>query len=158
MTMKYPVTPEGLEKLNVELRQLKTVDRPEIIKIIANARELGDLSENAEYHSAKEKQGFIEGKIADLEDKISRAEVIDITKLEGDDVKFGATVELCDLDSETTIKYKIVGTDEADIKLGYISFTSPISNGLIGKRPGDIVDIRTPGGVKSYEIVNVLYR
>lgn len=158
MTMKYPVTPEGLEKLNVELRQLKTVDRPEIIKIIANARELGDLSENAEYHSAKEKQGFIEGKIADLEDKISRAEVIDITKLEGDDVKFGATVELCDLDSEMTIKYKIVGADEADIKLGYISFTSPISNGLIGKRPGDIVDIRTPGGVKSYEIVNVLYR
>lgn len=157
MSDKYPVTPEGFKKLNDELRELRTVERPQIIKAISNAREMGDLSENAEYHSAKEKQGFVEGKIADLENKISRAEVIDITKLEGDDIKFGSTVELCNLDNESIIKYKIVGVDEADIKKGYISFTSPISKGLMGKKKGDIVDITTPGGIKSYEVVNVLY-
>lgn len=158
MNGKYPVTPEGFNKLNDELRELKSVERPKIIQAIASARELGDLSENAEYHSAKEKQGFIEGKIASLEDKVSRAEVIDITKLDGSDVKFGSTVELCNLDDSSVITYKIVGVDEADIKKGYISFTSPISSGLIGKKKGDIVDITTPGGVRSYEIVNVVYR
>lgn len=157
MSERYPVTPEGFEKLNNELRELKSVERPQIIKAISSARELGDLSENAEYHSAKEKQGFIEAKIADLEEKISRAEVIDITKLDGDDVKFGATVKLCNLETDQSITYRIVGVDEADIKKGYISFTSPISKSLIGKRTGDIVDVNTPGGVKSYEVIEVLY-
>lgn len=154
---KYPVTPKGFEKLNSELRHLKTVERIHVINAIASAREMGDLSENAEYHSARERQGFIEGKIAELEDKISRAEVIDIKKLPGNDVKFGSTVEMCDLDTDIKIRYTIVGADEADIKNGYISFTSPIAKGLIGKKKGDIVDIKTPGGTKSYEIVQVLY-
>lgn len=157
MSERYPVTPEGFEKLNSELRELKSVERPQIIKAISSARELGDLSENAEYHSAKEKQGFIEAKIADLEEKISRAEVIDITKLDGSDVKFGATVKLCNLETDQSITYRIVGVDEADIKKGYISFTSPISKSLIGKKTGDVVDVNTPGGVKSYEVMEVLY-
>jgi len=154
---KYPMTPEGFNKMKDELNNLKNVERPSIIAAIQAARELGDLSENAEYHSAKEKQSFIEGKIADLEVKVSRAEVIDVTKLSGNDVKFGTTITLEDLDEEVSLTYKIVGIDESDVKRGYISFTSPIAKGLIGKEEGDIILIQTPGGEKNYEIKKVEY-
>jgi len=152
---KYPMTPEGFNKMKDELSNLKNVERPTIIAAIQAARELGDLSENAEYHSAKEKQSFIEGKIADLEVKVSRAEVIDVTKLSGNDVKFGTTVTLEDLDEEICLTYKIVGIDESDVQKGYISFTSPIAKGLIGKEEGDIILIQTPGGEKNYEIKKI---
>ena len=154
---KYPMTPKGFNKMKEELNNLKNVERPAIIAAIQAARELGDLSENAEYHSAKEKQSFIEGKIADLEVKVSRAEVIDVTKLNGNDVKFGTTITVEDLDEEVSLTYKIVGIDESDVKKGYISFTSPIARGLIGKEEGDIIQIQTPGGEKNYEIKKVEY-
>lgn len=151
------MTPEGFNAMRDELNNLKNVERPSIIAAIQAARELGDLSENAEYHSAKEKQSFIEGKIADLEAKLSRAEVIDVKKLQGDDVKFGTTITVDDLDDDVSITYKIVGIDESDIKRGYISFTSPIAKGLIGKTKGDIILIKTPGGEKNYEITKIEY-
>ena len=154
---KYPITPEGFNAMRYELNNLKNVERPSIIAAIQAARELGDLSENAEYHSAKEKQSFIEGKIADLEAKLSRAEVIDVKKLQGDDVKFGTTITVDDLDDDISITYKIVGIYESDIKRGYISFTSPIAKGLIGKTKGDIILIKTPGGEKNYEITKIEY-
>lgn len=154
---KYPMTPMGFDSLKEELSNLKNVERPEIIKAIQVAREMGDLSENAEYHSAREKQSFIEGKIYDLEVKLANAEVIDITKLTGDDVKFGATVTIVDLDADKNIKYRIVGIDEANIEKGLISFNSPIARGLISKREGDIVIINTPGGEKSFEIKQIEY-
>lgn len=154
---KYPVTPSGFNRLKEELSNLKTVERPAIIQAIQSAREMGDLSENAEYHSAKEKQGFIEGRIADIESKLSRAEVIDITKLKGDDVKFGSTILVVDLDEDTEKKFKIVGIDEADVNSGLISFNSPIAKGLIGKKIGDFVTIQTPGGEKSFEIKKIEY-
>lgn len=154
---KYPMTPLGFNSLKEELSNLKNVERPEIIKAIQVAREMGDLSENAEYHSAREKQSFIEGKISDLEVKLAKAEVIDITKLTGDDVKFGSTVTIVDLDTDKNIKYRIVGIDEANIEKGLISFNSPIARGLISKREGDIVIINTPGGEKSFEIKQIEY-
>src|SRR5574338_370392 len=152
---RIPMTVTGLKRLEEELNQLKNVERHEIIKHIAEARAHGDLSENAEYHAAKEKQSFIEGRVAEIEDKIARAQVIDPTKLSGDQVKFGATVNLVDEDSGDKAKYKIVGEDESDVKAGKISITSPIARALIGKEEGDVVEVMAPGGPKSYEIVKV---
>jgi transcription elongation factor GreA len=155
---KLPMTREGFEKLQAELKQLKTVDRHEVIKAIASARELGDLSENAEYHAARERQGFIEGRIAELEDKLARADVIDVKLLNGTSVKFGASVKLIDEDTEETLSYQIVGDDESNLSKGKISLSSPLAKALIGKDAGDSVDVRTPGGVKSYEIIEVAFR
>lgn len=155
---KLPVTREGFEKLQAELKQLKTIDRHEVIKAIASARELGDLSENAEYHAARERQGFIEGRIAELEDKLARADVIDVKLLNGSSVKFGASVRLIDEDTEETLSYQIVGDDESNLSKGKISLSSPLAKALIGKDAGDSVDVRTPGGVKSYEIIEVTFR
>ncbi|QOL19743.1 transcription elongation factor GreA [Candidatus Bodocaedibacter vickermanii] len=154
---KLPMTREGFEKLQNELKQLKTVDRHEVIKAIASARELGDLSENAEYHAARERQGFIEGRIAELEDKLARADVIDVKLLNGTSVKFGASVKLIDEDTEEAVAYQIVGDDESNLSKGKISLSSPLAKALIGKESGDSVDVRTPGGVKSYEIIEVAF-
>jgi len=156
---KLPMTASGLACLQEELKHLKNVERYTIIKAISEAREHGDLSENAEYHAARERQGFIEGRIKELEDKIARSEVIDVSKLSGKDVKFGATVTLVDEDTEEHITYQIVGMDEADIKKGLLSIISPLARALIGKSVGDTCDITTPGkGHKSYEIIDVVYR
>jgi transcription elongation factor GreA len=155
---KLPMTREGFEKLQAELKQLKTIDRHEVIKAIASARELGDLSENAEYHAARERQGFIEGRIAELEDKLARADVIDVKLLNGASIKFGASVKLIDEDTEETVSYQIVGDDESNLSKGKISLSSPLAKALIGKDAGDSVDVRTPGGVKSYEIIEVAFR
>jgi transcription elongation factor GreA len=156
---KIPMTAPGLVRLQEELRQLKTVERPGIIKAIAEARAHGDLSENAEYHAARERQSFIEGRIVELEDKTSRAEVIDISKLSGKIVTFGATVALADEDTDEKSVYQIVGTDEADIALKRLSVTSPLARALIGKTVGDSVEVSTPrGGAKSYEIIKVEFR
>ncbi|MFT3727787.1 MAG: transcription elongation factor GreA [Terricaulis sp.] len=154
---KVPMTAEGYEALDAELKRLKTVERPSIIAAIAEARGHGDLSENAEYHAAKERQSFIEGRVAELEDKIARSQVIDVSKLSGKQVKFGATVQLLDEDSGDKSKYKIVGEDEADVKAGKISISSPIARAMIGKEEGDVVEVMAPGGAKSYEIVKVKY-
>ncbi|MCP5322539.1 MAG: transcription elongation factor GreA [Candidatus Paracaedibacteraceae bacterium] len=154
---KLPMTREGFEKLQAELKQLKTIDRHEVIKAIASARELGDLSENAEYHAARERQGFIEGRIAELEDKLARADVIDVKLLNGTSVKFGATVKLTDEDTDETVTYQIVGDDESNLSRGKISLSSPLAKALIGKEIGDSVDVRTPGGVKSYEVIEVAF-
>ena len=155
---KVPLTVKGSEKLRAELQELKGVQRPSIITAIAEARAHGDLSENAEYHAAKERQGWIEGQIAEIEDKISRAQVIDVSKLSGKQVKFGATVTVVDEDTEDKSRYQIVGEHEADVKQGRISVTSPIARSLIGKEEGDVVEVNTPGGVKAYEIVKVEWR
>lgn len=152
------MTREGFEKLQNELKQLKTVDRHDVIKAIASARELGDLSENAEYHAARERQGFIEGRIAELEDKLARADVIDVKLLNGTSIKFGASVRLIDEDTEEAVAYQIVGDDESNLSKGKISLSSPLAKALIGKAAGDSVDVRTPGGVKSYEVVEVAFR
>jgi transcription elongation factor GreA len=154
---KIPMTAEGYQALDAELKRLKTVERPSIIAAIAEARGHGDLSENAEYHAAKERQSFIEGRVAELEDKIARSQIIDVSKLSGKQVKFGATVQLLDEDSGGKSKYKIVGEDEADVKAGKISISSPIARALIGKEEGDVVEVMAPGGAKSYEIVKVKY-
>lgn len=154
---RFPITQKGYERLLEEIRTLKTVERPAVIQAIAEARELGDLSENAEYHAAREKQSFIEGRIVDLEDKSSRAEVIDISKLSGPVVKFGAKVQLLDEDSEKSFTYIIVGEYEADISKGLLSLSSPISRALIGKEEGDSVEVETPKGIKDYEITKVEY-
>lgn len=154
---KLPMTREGFEKLQNELKQLKTVDRHEVIKAIASARELGDLSENAEYHAARERQGFIEGRIAELEDKLARADVIDVKLLDGKSIKFGASVKLIDEDTEENVAYQIVGDDESNLSKGKISLSSPLAKALIGKSAGDSVDVRTPGGVKSYEVIEVAF-
>ncbi len=154
---KFQITKEGYEKLKSEIDNLKNVERPNIIKAIAEARELGDLKENAEYHSAKDKQGFIEAQISDLEDKFLRSEVFDIKNLSGDKVLFGATVVLEDLDSEKKVTYKIVSEFESDIDQGLISSNSPVARALIGKELGDDVEIRTPGGVVSYEILEIKF-
>ncbi|ANP47014.1 transcription elongation factor GreA [Candidatus Viadribacter manganicus] len=151
------MTAEGYTALDAELKRLKTAERPAVIQAIAEARAHGDLSENAEYHAAKERQSFIEGRVAELEDKIARAQIIDISKLSGKQVKFGATVNLLDEDSGAKAKYKIVGEDESDVKGGKISITSPIARALIGKEEGDVVEVMAPGGPKSYEIVKVKY-
>jgi transcription elongation factor GreA len=152
---RIPMTADGFKALEVELNQLKNVDRHEIIKAIAEARAHGDLSENAEYHAAKEKQSFIEGRVIELEDYIGRAEVIDISKLSGNTVKFGATVTLVDEDTEAKRKYQIVGDFEADAKKGRISISSPIARALISKSKGDTVEVAAPGGARSYEILKV---
>lgn len=155
---KIPLTVKGAEKLRAELHRLKTVDRPAVIQAIAEARAQGDLSENAEYDAAKEKQGFIEGRIADLEGKLSNAQLIDPATLDAEGrVVFGATVKLEDLESGDIVTYQIVGDDEADIKLGQISVSSPIARALIGKHAGDTVEVQAPGGVREYEILDVLY-
>ena len=151
------MTAEGYQALDVELKRLKTVERHSVISAIAEAGQHGDLSENAEYHAAKERQSFIEGRLAELEDKIARAQIIDVSKLGGKQVKFGATVNLVDEDSGDKSKYKIVGEDESDVKGGKISVTSPIARALIGKEEGDVVEVMTPGGPKSYEIVKVKF-
>lgn len=153
---KIPMTPKGLAAMNGELKQLKSVERPAIIKAIAEAREHGDLSENAEYHSAKEKQSFIEGRIKELEGSISLAQVIDPATLSGP-IKFGATVELVDEETEEEKSYMIVGEAEADIERGLLNIKSPIARALIGKEEGDSVEVRTPGGAKSFEIVKISY-
>ncbi|WP_421706982.1 transcription elongation factor GreA [Algihabitans sp.] len=157
MTEKFPMTAEGYERLEVELKQLKTQARPDVIKAIAEAREHGDLSENAEYHAARERQSFIEGRVAELEDKISRAQVIDPTKLSGDTVKFGATVTVVDEDTDEEVTYQIVGELEADVKDGKIAVTSPIARALVGKAEGDSVEVATPKGAKAYEILKVAF-
>lgn len=157
MNDKVPMTAEGFARLEEELRHLKTVARPEVIKAIAEAREHGDLSENAEYHAARERQSFIEGRLAELEDKISRAQVIDPTKLSGDTVKFGATIRVVDEDTEEEICYQIVGETEADVKAGRIAVTSPIARAMIGKSIGESVEVTTPRGTKAYEILEIQY-
>jgi len=155
---KIPLTAKGAEKLREELRQLKTVERPSVIAAIKEARAHGDLSENAEYDAAKERQGFIEGRIQDLESKLANAQIIDPTNLDVDGrCVFGATVELADLESGDSVAYQIVGDDEADLKIGKISVSSPIARALIGKYAGDVAEVVAPGGVKEYEILDVKY-
>ncbi|CCQ75064.1 transcription elongation factor GreA [Magnetospira sp. QH-2] len=155
---KIPMTRGGLEELEAELKHLKSRERPDVIKAIAEAREHGDLSENAEYHAAREKQSFIEGRIAELEDITSRVEVIDPSKLSGDVVRFGATVEVVDEDTDEEMAFQIVGAHEADVDKGRLSITAPLSRGLIGKSLGDSVEVTSPGGTKSYEILKVDYK
>ncbi len=156
--MKTPMTTRGAELLRIELHRLKTVDRPNVIAAIAEARAHGDLSENAEYDAARAQQGFIEGRISELEAKLGNAQIIDTGRLDADGrCVFGATVELEDTASGEKVTYQIVGDDEADIKQGRISINSPIARALIGKEIGDIVDAQTPGGVKQYEILDVRY-
>lgn len=155
---KIPLTTTGAQMLRAELQQLKTVERPRIIQAIQEARSHGDLSENAEYDAAKERQAFIEGRIAELESKLANAQVIDPAHIDGDGrCVFGSTVELQDLDGEGAVTYQIVGEDEADIKQGKISISSPIARALIGKYSGDVAEVQAPGGVKSYEILDVRY-
>jgi transcription elongation factor GreA len=155
---KIPVTLVGAEQLRVELHRLKTVDRPAVITAIAEARAQGDITENAEYEAARERQGFIEGRIIELESKLANAQVIDPSLLDDDSrVVFGSTVELMDTAGGEKVTYQIVGEDEADLKVGKISYSSPIAKALIGKFSGDVVEVRTPGGVKELEIVDVKY-
>jgi transcription elongation factor GreA len=157
MMEKIPMTGAGYVSLEAELKRRQQEDRPRIIQQIAEARSHGDLSENAEYHAAKEAQSHNEGRIAELEDKLSRAEVIDLTKVSGNTVKFGATVTLIDEDTEKEMKYQIVGEPEADVKSGRVSITSPIARALIGKKVGDSVEVIAPGGGKSYEIMKIKF-
>ena len=155
---KMPITGKGFAALEEELKQRQQVERPRIIEAIAEARSHGDLSENAEYHAAKENQSLNEGRIQELESMIARAEIIDVSKLSGDKVKFGATVKLVDEDTEQERIYQIVGEPEADVKAGRMSITSPVARALIGKGVGDTVEVSTPGGGKSYEIVEIAFR
>jgi len=154
---RIPITLEGLHRLETELRHLKTVERPAVIRQIAEARDHGDISENAEYHAARERQSFIEGRVMELEAKISLAEIIDVKKLSGKTVTFGATVTLADEDTDEETKYQIVGADESDIAKGLLSITAPLARALIGKAVGDSVEVVTPRGSKSYEIVKVRF-
>lgn len=158
MPPTIPMTPEGFQRLKDELKRLKEVERPSIIKEIAAAREHGDLSENAEYHAAREKQSFIEGRIQQLEDLIARAEVIDPSKLSGDRVAFGATVRLANVETGEEKVYRIVGEVEADLQEDCISINSPLARALIGREVGDEVKVRTPGGVRSYEVLDISFR
>lgn len=155
---RIPMTASGYARLEAELKNLKSVDRPAVIKAISDAREHGDLSENAEYHAAKERQSWIEGRILELEDKTSRSEVIDVSKLTGDKVKFGATVVLADQDNDEKSTYQIVGADESDIKSGLLSITAPLARALIGKGKGESVEVTTPGGSKAYDIISVVFK
>jgi transcription elongation factor GreA len=155
---KVPLTARGAANLQEELKQLKSIERPKVIKAISEAREHGDLKENAEYHAAREQQSFIEGRIKDIEGKLSNAQIIDVTKLDaGGKVVFGATVVVLELDSDEEFTYQIVGEDEADIKQGLISVSSPIARALIGKQEGDDVFLNTPGGAREFEILEVRY-
>jgi transcription elongation factor GreA len=152
------MTLRGAERLRAELKKLKSIDRPTIIKAIAEARAHGDLSENAEYHAARDQQSFIEGRINEIEQRLGNAELIDVTRLAASGrVVFGSTIELEDQDGGGTVRYQLVGDDEADIKHGLLSVSSPIARALIGKFEGDVVDVTTPGGTRSYEIVSVHY-
>ena len=157
---KIPMTVEGAQRLKGELHRLKTVERPAVIRAIADARSHGDLSENADYDAAKERQGFIEGRIAEIESKLAKAQVIDPAAIYNHEgrIVFGATVELEDGTTGDTVTYQIVGDDEADIKHGKISVSSPIARALIGKYAGDSVDVQAPGGVRQYEVLDVLYK
>lgn len=158
MSQKHPLTARGAKKLQDELEQLKKIDRPKVIAAIAEARAHGDLKENAEYHAAREQQSFIEGRIADINGKLGNAQVIDVTQVDANGkVVFGATVDLADEETGEEITYQIVGEDEANIKEGLISITSPIARALIGKLEGDVAEVQAPGGTKSYEIVEVRY-
>jgi len=155
---KFPITLRGAELLREELKRLKTVDRPAVVAAIAEARSHGDLSENAEYDAAKERQGFIEGRIADVEGKLANAQIIDPAALDADGrVVFGATVDLEDMDSGQSVSYQIVGDDEADLKQNKISLNSPVARALIGKFAGDVAEVQTPGGRREYEILDVRY-
>jgi transcription elongation factor GreA len=155
---RVPLTARGAERLRKELARLKSEDRPAVIRAIAEARAHGDLKENAEYHAAKEQQGFIEGRIKDIESKLSNAQIIDVSSLPASGrVVFGSTVLLFDADADAEISYQIVGEDEADIRAGLISVNSPIARALIGKEEGDEVEVRAPGGVRSFEIIEVRY-
>ena len=155
---RSPITVQGAERMRSELKRLKAVDRPTVIKAIAEARGHGDLSENAEYHAAREQQGFIEGRIGELESRLSLAEIIDVSKLpQNGKVVFGATVELEASGDGARVKYQVVGEAEADIRLGLIAITSPIARALVGKEEGDTIEVQAPGGVRSYEIVKVAY-
>lgn len=155
---KIPMTAPGHAAMEQELKTLKSVERPRIIAAISEARKHGDLSENAEYHAAKEQQGLNEARVAELEDALARADVIDVSKLSGDTVTFGATVEIVDEDTDDEVTYQIVGDNEADVKEGRISISSPIARALIGKSEGDSVEVATPGGGKSYEILKVSFK
>jgi len=157
MTEKYPMTKDGLQKLKSELENLKNIERPKIIKAISEAREHGDLSENAEYHAAREKQSFIEGKVFELENKISRAEVIDTSSFDNSRVAFGATVEITDLSNEKKHIYKIVGVDEADIEKNLISISAPLCKAMINKTIDDVIEVNTPNGVKEYQINSISF-
>ena len=152
------MTSEGHKALEEEIKFLKSIERPRIIKAIAEARAHGDLSENAEYHAAKEQQGLNESRVLELEDKLSRAEVIDVSKLSGDTVKFGAVITLADEDTDEKVKYQIVGELEGDVKKGKVSVTSPIARAMIGKSVGDSIEVTTPGGGKSYEILKIEFK
>lgn len=155
---KIPLTVAGAEKLKAELQQLKSVARPEVIAAIAEARSHGDLSENAEYEAAKDRQGFIEGRIAELESKLSHAQVIDPKEIHAEGkIVFGATVTVSDLETDEEATYQIVGDDEADIKIGKISVNSPIARAMIGKEEGDVAEVQAPSGVREYDILNVQY-
>ena len=155
---KIPMTGRGYERLQEELKRLKQEERPAVIRAIEEARAYGDISENAEYHAAKERQSFIETRVAELEDRTRRAEVIDVARLTGNQVKFGATVTLADEDTEEKITYQIVGADESDIRAGLLSIQSPLARALIGKSKGESVEVVTPGGARAYEILSVAFR
>ena len=157
MNEKLPMTADGLLKLKSELENLKNSERPNIIKAIAEAREHGDLSENAEYHAAREKQSFIEGRISELENKISRADVIDISALDNSKITFGATVKITDLNSDETHTYTIVGADESDIEKNLISISAPLGKAMINKTIDDVIEVTTPGGLKEYQINSIKY-
>lgn len=157
MTTKVPITLAGYDQLQEEIKTLKTVERPAVIQAIAEARAHGDLKENAEYHAARERQSFIEGRLQDLEDRLSRVDVIDPAKMTGDVIKFSATVKLVDDESGEEAVYQIVGDYESDFEKGRLSLTAPLSRALIGKTVGDVVEVRTPKGVKAYEILEVKY-
>jgi transcription elongation factor GreA len=154
---KIPMTAVGYNRLQEELKRLKTVDRPAIIRAIAEARDHGDLAENAEYHAARDRQSFIEGRLAEIEDKIARAEIIDVSKLSGSVIKFGAKVTLADEETDEEQTFQIVGEDEADISQGRLSVTSPLARALIGKQTGESVEVATPRGAKAYEVVTVAF-
>ncbi|MDT7950653.1 MAG: transcription elongation factor GreA [Acetobacteraceae bacterium] len=154
---KFPMTAPGLQRLEEELRHLKSVERPAIIRAIAEARSHGDLSENAEYHAARERQSFIEGRVIELEEIVSAAEVIDPATLSGDQIKFGAHIKLVDEETEKEATYQIVGVHEADIKLRRLSISSPLAKALIGKKTGDTISVPAPGGDRSYEVLDVKY-
>jgi transcription elongation factor GreA len=155
---KIPMTAAGYHRLQEELQHLKTIERPNIIQAISEARAHGDLSENAEYHTARERQGFIEGRIAELENKLPRVEIIDVSKLKGDRVVFGATITLVDVDTDREFVYQIVGEDESNIDKGLLSVSAPLARGLIGKSQGDEVEVQTPSGSRAYEILKVEFK
>ena len=158
MSEKVPMTKAGFDRLKEELHHLKTTARPEVVRAIAEAREHGDLSENAEYHAARERQGFIEGRVAELQDKFARSQVIDVTSLSGNTVTFGATVTLADEDTDEEATYQIVGEMEADIKIGRLSITAPLSRALIGKEVGESIEVATPKGEKGFTIISIGFK